>query len=351
MTEPQAPAPAADASTAGPSKHSKSSILGPALLGFALLGSIVLLAYGGKRASDHGDYGFLLAGLVATVIALTAAGLATLLASIAKSLAESSTGSISGLERLAADVRRATQKLSDLDEHALISERAKQVAYRRQDREAVRKAIEEDLLTGDYASARQLADEFEGAFGYKLEADRFREEIRRRIEDARGHEIGEATGRVEQLCDEERWADAYAESDRLITKYDNDMRVKLLRTRIEERRQQLKVELVKMFHEAREQHDADAGAELLKRLDPYLTPEEGRQLEQEAREVFRDKLLSLKERYSQSMHGRDFSEVLRLGTIIRRDYPNSKLAKEVAQHEPRIREKAGLAPEEEAAPI
>ncbi len=324
---------------------------GGLLLGAAVVGSTVLLLFGVQRAQKYEVYDFLLVGMLATAISLSAAGLGLMMKRLARTMDHLGIGIGESLSPVRDRMETVANSLSRLDDNSLISERAKQVAYRKQDREAVRKAIEEDLLASDYASARQLAEEFENAFGYKHEADRFRDEIRRRIDDVRGHEIGEATGRVEELCDQERWADAFAESDRLIAKYDNDMRVRLIRTRIEERRQGRKVELVKQFHVARERHDADAGSDLLKKLDAYLTPDEGRQLEQQAREVFRDKLMSLKEKFSAALQERDYSEALRLGTIIRRDYPNSKLAREVAEHEPKIRERAGMAPEDEPAPI
>ncbi|MEM1013661.1 MAG: hypothetical protein AAGI46_15745 [Planctomycetota bacterium] len=350
MTQQPQPEPA-DTAPPKPGRSGVSGTIGSLLLGLAVAGSILLLLFGVKRAQEFQVYDFLLTGMLAVAVSLSAAGIGVWLRTLRRTIDNAAARLGDHVASQNDNLASAASSLVKLDDHSLVSERAKLVAYRKQDREAVRRAIEEDLLAGDYASARQLADEFENAFGYKHEADRFREEIRRRIEDARGHEIGEATGRVDELCDQERWADAFAESDRLISKYDNDMRVRLIRTRIEERRQGRKVELVKQFHAARERGDADAGSDLLKQLDAYLTPDEGRQLEAQAREVFKEKLMQLKDRFSAALHEKDFSEALRLGTIIRRDYPNSKLAREVAEHEPRIRERAGMAPEDEPAPI
>ena len=124
------------------------------------------------------------------------------------------------------------------------------------------------------------------------------------------------------------------------------MDAKLLRTRIEERRQNKKVELVQKFHESVDRKDVDESASLIRRLDSYLTPEEGRQLAEAARSVFKDRLMRLREQFSRAMQDKDYSEAIRVGEIIKRDFPNSQLAKEVRDHEPRVREAAGVSSED-----
>jgi hypothetical protein len=342
--QPEASAPTTSTSSRPP---------GPIDMVLALLavgGGVGLIIYGANLVQRGEPAGVLAAGIAATVAAV--AGSAIVVA--VRRLGTSSTSSTTDekISTLVATVDKLAKSVGMVERNTGLSERALRVAHRDQDRDAVRHAIEEDLLKEDYASARRLADEFEAAFGYKQEAERFREQIRRRLEDARGREIGDATKRVDELCTDERWSDAFAESDRLAGRFGGDMRVRLLRTRVEERRQQRKVELVREFHDARDRNDPEGAAAMIRRLDPYLTPDEGRQLEEEAREVFRGQLLKLKERYSAAVHGREFEEALRLGGIIKRDFPNSQLAKEVTQHTPRLREAAGMEPEEqEVAPV
>ena len=211
-------------------------------------------------------------------------------------------------------------------------------------------ALRDIEFDDDYRSgARTLIDEMEKAFGYSAEADRFREEIRGRIATEREREIQEARLTIDRLSREERWVDAIKSADRLIGKYGGDIEVRLLRTRIEERRQTRKIELVQAFHDARTKPDPDLAMDLLRQLDTYLTPEEGQQLADSAREVFKGRLLGLRDQFMQAMHGHDFSEAIRIGELIKRDFPNSKLAQEVKAHEPRLREAAGVAPEEASA--
>ena len=331
------------------SRRRGPGFLAPLLLGIALGGSLALLGVGVAIALDGGGRLVFCAGAVATAVVLSAAALASVLVRdgagrAADGIAERVEAAVTPLRE---EVRRATERLGEVADHTKISDRAKRVAYRDGDREAVRRAVEEDLVRGDYASARLLADEFEKSFGYKREAEGFREEIRRRVEGARTHEIDDARHKIDRLCDAEQWPAANAEADRLITKYGGDMQVRLLRTRVEERRQQRKVELVERFHDLHNTGDAEGAADVLKQLDAYLTPGEGRELENEAREVFRVRLLRLKDRYTAAMREHDYEEALRVGGLIRRDYPNSQLAKEAEQAEPRLREAAGMGPAEE----
>lgn len=318
-----------------------------------VLGAAGLTAWGAHLAASGEDWSTFALGATALIIAVSLAGVA-----FAASRASGGSGLSDLGDRLEEqltpalmDVTRCLMELQHIRENTLISERAKRVAYRDEDREAVRRAIEEDLARADYASARLLVDEFERAFGYKAEAERFRDQIRRRADDARGQEIENATSRIDHLCFAEHWTEAFHESDRLIERYGGDSKVRLLKTRIEEKRQQRKLELVKQFHDAHQGGDLERASDLVHQLDQYLTPDEGAQLREDAREVFKSRLLSLKARYSEAMHTRDFGEALRIGTMIRRDFPNSQLAKEVAKHEPRLREAAGVAPEEDSADI
>jgi hypothetical protein len=330
------------------SKAGRGPGVGPAilLLVIALLLSAALCVVGGLRLPTVEGWILLAAGGLGLSVSLAVASLVlvVLRGPVAQGAARLGDRLEDQLRPARQDLQRMTKLLGDVSDHGLISDRAKRIAYRDRDREAIRQAIEEDLLAEDYASARQLADEFERSFGYKHEAERFRDEIRRRIEDARGTEIDDAGVKIGRLCDQEDWAGALAEADRIAGRYGGDMKVRLLRTRVEERRQQRKVELVEQFHHRRASRDAEGASDLLRKLDAYLTPEEGQELQAEAREVLRDRMLNLKDQYSRAMKGHDYTEAIRVGTIIRRDYPKSQLAKEAASAEPRLRERAGLEP-------
>ena len=311
--------------------------------------SLGLLGWGIYLAARGHTWTVLAAGAVATVAVLLAWPIARHVAAAAAASRELADRLEDELRPMRHALDGCVRAMRNVEQNSLISERAKRVAYREKDRAAIRRAIEEDLLAGDYAGARTLIDEMEKAFGYSAEADRFREEIRGRIANEREREIQEARAQIDRHARDEQWVEAFKTSDRLIGKYGGDIEVRLLRTRIEEKRQTRKIELVQQFHEARMTPDPDRAMDLLRQLDPYLTPEEGQQLADSAREVFKGRLMWLRDQFLQAMHQHEFGEAIRVGELIKRDFPNSKLAQEVRDHEPRLREAAGVAPEESPA--
>lgn len=317
---------------------------------FALLFllSLGLLGWGVYLAAERVTWNILAAGAMATVGVLAAWPIVRAISRSGRNASHLAEILEDQLRPMRHDLTHCLLTLRGVEENSKISELAKRVAYREQDRDAIRRAIEEDLLAGDFAGARTLADEMEKAFGYKEEAQRFREEVRNRVTSERDRELEDARLQIDRLCNEERWADAFNAADRVISRFDNDIQVRLLRTRIEEKRQNRKVELVKRFHASVGRRDVDEATELIKRLDTYLTPEEGQQLSESAKEVFKGKLLKLRDQFMTAMHQHQFSEALRIGDNIKRDFPNSQLAREVKQHEPQLREAAGVAPEEES---
>ena len=340
------PPPAAESAAA----ESRSPVVPSAramnlLFAVLTLASLGLLAWGIYLAAEKVTWSVLAGGAAATAASLAAWPLARGLAQVAALLARFEQNLGDALRPVRHNTDAAVRSLQKLETNTAISERAKRVAYREKDRDAMRHAIEEDLQQGDYAGARRLADEMEKSFGYADEAERVREQVRARLAGERESELADARAGVDRLCKDEKWAEAFALSDRVIQKF-GDMDAKLLRTRIEERRQNKKVELVQKFHASVERKDVDEAASLIRRLDSYLTPEEGRQLAEAARSVFKDRLMRLREQFSQAMQDKDYSEAIRVGEIIKRDFPNSQLAKEVRDHEPRVREAAGVSSED-----
>ena len=320
--------------------------LGSAVFVLLFLLALGLIAWGIYLAAKGVTWSVLAGGAVSAVAVLSAFAVTRALAGVADALGGLNDQLDDALRPIRHNTDATVRSLKVVESNSAISERAKRVAYREKDRDAMRHAIEEDLLKADYAGARRLADEMEKSFGYVEEAERVREEVRNRMAGERERELSDARAGIDRLCKEEKWVDAFTLSDRVIRRFGADMDAKLLRTRIEERRQNKKVELVQQFHAAVERKDVDEAADLIRRLDPYLTPDEGQQLAEAAREVFKNRLLRLREQFATAMQQHDYSEAIRVGEIIKRDFPNSQLAKEVKNHEPRIREAAGVAMED-----
>src|SRR4029453_13108473 len=125
-------------------------------------------------------------------------------------------------------------------EQQLLSDRAKAVAYREKDRDAVRRAIREDIVKRDWEAALVLADDMERVFGYKQESMRFRDEIHKAQEEVFRKQINEGLGIIDRHCRAEQWSDALREADRLMNNYRGDAQVMAIPQDIENRRQKHK---------------------------------------------------------------------------------------------------------------
>src|SRR5205823_8064243 len=101
--------------------------------------------------------------------------------------------------------------LNQVSEQQLISERAKGIAFRENERDALRRAIREDMQRKDYDAAMMLANEIESVFGYKQEADRFREEIYNSRDLEVRKIVNEAMANIDRHCQAEQWTAALRE--------------------------------------------------------------------------------------------------------------------------------------------
>jgi hypothetical protein len=63
----------------------------------------------------------------------------------------------------------------------------------------------------------------------------------------------------------------------------------------------------------------------------YLTPNEGLALQESAKDVFRTKLHNLGVKFSLAVTDKQWTEALQTGEQIVRDFPNSRMAKEIRE--------------------
>jgi hypothetical protein len=227
--------------------------------------------------------------------------------------------------------------LNVISEQQTLSDRAKQVAFRDKDRDALRRAIKEDLARRDFEAALVLVDEMERMFGYRQEAAAFRQEINNFRQEVLRREIVSATQQIDTFCRQEKWSEALREAERLMNIYAGNEQVQKLPAEIEARRQGTKRQLLDAFNEAVARKDVDGGIEILKKLDMYLTHQEAEQLQEAARNVFKEKLNQLGAQFTLAVQDRKDAEAVRVGEIIIRDFPNSGIAREVRDILPKIR--------------
>src|SRR4029079_4435305 len=102
------------------------------------------------------------------------------------------------------------------------------IAFRESERDALRRAIREEMHRKDYDAAMMLDNEIEAVFGYKQEADRFRAEIHASREGEVRKLVNEAVANINQHCQAEQWTNALREAERVATIFPNDAQVRNL---------------------------------------------------------------------------------------------------------------------------
>jgi hypothetical protein len=230
--------------------------------------------------------------------------------------------------------------LNEISENQLISDRAKSVAYREKDREALRRAIREEMSRKDWEAARALADEMEEQFGYRLEAAALRREIDEQLQEVIRRRIGESVAVIERHCRGEQWEQAFVEANRLAVEIPGNEQVLNLPREIEGRRQAFKKQLMDNWNAAVGRHEVDGSIEILRQLDPYLTREEASAMEETARSVFKEKLLRLRGEFAEAVQERRFADAFRIGDVIVKEFPNARIAQEIRERMDALREKA-----------
>jgi hypothetical protein len=234
--------------------------------------------------------------------------------------------------------------LNVMSEQQLLSDRAKSVAFRDKDREAILRAIQEESARHEWDAAYALADQFEQAFGSKAEADRFRQEINDKRNEGVRKQVAEVVAVIDRHTRAEQWNAAVREAEKLIVRFPGNTQVKNLPHEIEARRQAHKRQLLSSWHDAVARHDVDGSIEILKQLDTYLTPAEAEAMQDTARNVFKEKLNTLGAAFSSAVRGNRWQEAVRVGEEIQRDFPNSRISQEVHEKMEALRQRASEEP-------
>lgn len=303
----------------------------------ALLIAIALIVLGAVLANRQHGYAVLAAGAASLVAVFVTWPIATILNNAA----------VAAKERQAELLRPFNERMEQISitlnmisEQQLLSDRAKSVAFREKDRDALRRAIQEELHAGEYEAAFALADDIEKSFGYKQEADRLREEINNRRAEVSRKQIVEVVTVIDRYTRTEQWPAANQEAEQLLRRFPNDAQVRGLPAEIETRKAQHKKALIDNWNDAVARHDVDGSIDILKKLDLYLAPNEAESMQETVRSVFKEKLNQLRTQFSLAVQDHHWGEAIRVGETIMRDFPNSKIAQEVREAMDGLRKRA-----------
>src|SRR5689334_11786872 len=178
----------------------------------ALVLSLAVLGVGAYLAATHRGWHFLATGSACLIVTLVSWPIAAQLAASRRAALDVARDVVAPVnERL----EQFSIMLNLISEQQLLSDRAKSVAFREKDREALRRALQEEIAANDYEAALVLVDDMERNFGYKQEAERIRSEIKTKRDEEHRRRIAEVSVGVERFIRDERWAEAHKEAQRL----------------------------------------------------------------------------------------------------------------------------------------
>lgn len=226
-----------------------------------------------------------------------------------------------------------------IGEQQLISDRAKQIAFREKDRDAFRRAVQEDLSKQDYDAALSLVEAMETEFGARGEVERIRREVTSRRDESVRRQLDSALAVVDRHIESEQWQAAFKEGERLKTIFPDQVRVQMLAGEIEHRRQAVKRQLLARWQETVSHRQIDEAITVLRKLDNYLTPVEATALEEDARMIFKEKLAKLRVEFTGAVQQHSWREAKRLGDVIINDFPNTQMAREVRDMMPTLEDR------------
>lgn len=235
---------------------------------------------------------------------------------------------------------RHTDQLKLISDRLLISETAKRITYRDQDRQALREAIEEDLNKGEFDAAMVLITEMSKAYGYISEAEEYRERIAGMRQATVDKKIKASLVDFEKLLEQAEWDKASAEASKLQRLYPESHDVRDLPKRVKDAWQARKHDLERRLLQSASHDDVEGSMELLRELDRYLTPEEAAPFLEVARGVIGKKRQNLGVQFKLAIQDKEWTQAVAVGEQVIREFPNTKMSDEVRATIDILRERA-----------
>ena len=245
-------------------------------------------------------------------------------------------------DRLLSQMAEMNRRLEEMANHNALSDDARRVLNRDQERDLLCRAIREDISKEDWDAAMVLCEELAERFGYREEAERFRQEVDAVRADAMDRRVIESIHALDAMIAAGRWHDALLAAQRLERLYPESPRIDGVRDRISRAQAQYKVDLERRFLLAAEEERAEEALEMLKELDQYLTPQEAAPFSEVARGVISKARDNLGARFKLALQDHRWAEASEIGEQIISEFPNTLMAKEVRQMLSTLRERAGV---------
>ncbi len=221
---------------------------------------------------------------------------------------------------------RTMERLGD---QQTLSDDARRVLNRRGERDLLRKAIEEDIVVEDWDAAMILVKELAERFGYRIDAEEFRDRIERARFETVDRRVTAAIASLDAMIGARRWDEARAEAGRISRLYPDSSKCEGLRHRVEKNRTEYKQELERMFLHAAGEDRIDEAMDLLKELDHYLSEAEAEPFKEVARGVIGRARENLGVQFKLAVQDKQWQTANIVGERILKEFPNSRMAEEI----------------------
>ncbi|MFA9479938.1 hypothetical protein ACERK3_16765 [Phycisphaerales bacterium AB-hyl4] len=230
--------------------------------------------------------------------------------------------------------------LKQVNQRLLISEAAKRIAYREQDLQALRHTIQMDVERGQFDAALVLVGELAQTYGYREEAETFREQIAVARSAEQDAKISESLARLDEILARHDFDRAGREAAKIQRLYPESERVRDVTRRVREARERYKMQLEREFLEAAEREDITQAMNVLKTMDKYLSEAEAAPLRETARGVIGKQRDNLGVQFKIAVQDKEWTAAVRVGEQIIREFPNTRMAEEVRAMIDLLRERA-----------
>ncbi len=233
------------------------------------------------------------------------------------------------LKDLAGAMEKISAELSQINHTTRVSETAKAIAFRDEDRRSLRDAVFDKLQQQDFAAADALINEIALRPEYKELAEQLRTQALRYHDATDQERVQQSIAHIQKMLDEAQWTRASSQIEGLIKMHSDNERIRGLRQLLIDKKQGRKRILLAAWDDAVQAQETDRSLQILKELDLYLTPNEALALQEAARDVFRTKLHNLGVQFSIAVAEKQWAGALDIGQQIVNDFPNSKMCEEI----------------------
>ncbi|MFC1781303.1 hypothetical protein ACFLZ8_03470 [Planctomycetota bacterium] len=233
------------------------------------------------------------------------------------------------LEELTSSLEKIHSGLKQIHQSTRISDAAKSIAYRDEDKKSLREVVFEKLQSQDFNGANQIIEEISKHREYEDLAHELKTQAVEYRDASDQERLNQIINHIEKLLDDCQWVRASAQIEGIIKTNPDNLKALSMREILMDKKDERKKILLAAWDDAVKQQETDRSLDILRELDHYLTPNEALALQEAARDIFRTKLHNLGVRFSLAVTEKQWTGALEIGQQIMKDFPNSKMSEEI----------------------